>query len=272
MESVDMILYINLKQYMDLSWTDFILIRNVPFLLTQMTPRSPYNGQLPVKALRISLNKQTPPPLICTATIDNLTATPTDNNSVIIDWEDSSPGATSWRYSIDGGTILTIFEHPIIVPGLQPGDHSVTVVPVCGNGAENPSGGSTEEFSIVLPPLKLQLSAVLTTGRQPDNKLVLTVTANTAASQFFSFNFGQCVFNTGSNQQACRAYPGAIAADQYTTVMFNVGDTTHTIESVYFTPGADFGYIVKIVLFGLVGITPGQIEKAPGQTWVLQIQ
>jgi hypothetical protein len=272
MESVDMILYINLKQYMELSWTDFILIRNVPFLLTQMTPRSPYNGQLPVKALRISLTKTEPPALICTAAITNLSATPTEDQKVIIDWEDSSPGATSWRYSIDGGTILTVVQHPIVILGLQPGNHSVTVTPVCDNGAPNPAGGGTKEFNIAIPPMKLQLSAILTTGMQPHNKLQLTATCSTPAQQFFNFRFGQCVFNNTSNLQYCSAFPGAPNPDDYAMVIFNPGDTAHTVYSIRDTPGANFGFIVKIVVYGLSGISPAQIEKAPGQTWVLEVR
>lgn len=272
MEMVDMVLFLNLKQYTDLAWTDFILIRNTPYLLTQLTPQSPYNDRLPAKALRVNLTKVMPPPLICTAAIGDLSATVTDDNKVIVDWEDSSPGATSWRYSFDGGTILTVYEHPIVLIGMSPGPHSITVVPVCANGAPNPNGGQTTPFTIPVPALKIQLSAVLTTGMQPNNKLRLTATASTPVSGFLSFNFGQCTFNTGSNQQACRAYPGAIAADQYTTVSFITGDTTHTVDSVYFTPGADFGFITKIVVFGLVGITAAQIEKAPGQTWALEVR
>lgn len=54
-EDVDFVLYPELYEFMQIQWSDIFLINNVPYLLSQRTPRSPFNGNLPVKARRIQL-------------------------------------------------------------------------------------------------------------------------------------------------------------------------------------------------------------------------
>ncbi len=272
LESVDLVLYLNIKQYIDLTWTDFILIRNVPFLITQMTPQSPFNGRLPCKALRINLTKNSTPQPTCGATVINLEVVDNGNGSATIDWQEGVPGAVAWRYAINGGTSLTVSVHPIVIFGLPEGQHSVVVVPVCGNGASNPAGSASATFNLVLPQPTITLTAVLTTGAEPFNKLQLTAKTFSPWTGLIQFNFGQCVYNSTSNQQACRAFPGALRPDEYATLDFLPGSTSVTKNSNIDTPGDNFGFIVKIVVFGLVGISANKIVKAPGQSWILEVR
>lgn len=219
----------------------------------------------------------TPPPDPgCTATVSDITFTPgIEDGYMIVDWTDSAPGATIWKLYItkDGNSFMggiTVEAHPVPLTSLEPGNYHVVVVPFCD--ADNSGVNYVEgDFIIEAPTFALTLSAILTTGREPHNKLQITGVGSFAATSGFSFGFGQCCDNTSIPGPAtCSSYPGSTFPTPQGLFSFNVGDTTKMVESGVDTPGASFGVITKVVLFNLVGITPAQITKAEGQTWDLE--
>lgn len=216
-----------------------------------------------------------PPTPSCNAAVSDIMLTSPDPNKLIVDWTDSAAGATFYNIKLfkDGTEFNNGYYngHPIQFPGIASGNYHVIVIPYCD--ANLPGTNYVEgDITVSDPSFALILSAVLTTGRQPNNKLQLTATGTIASTSGFSFKFGQCTVNTTSSSEACRAFPGSPVPNPTSTVTFFAGDITKTVESAQVTPGADFGYITKIVIYDLVGITAAQITKAAGQTWTLVIQ
>lgn len=225
-----------------------------------------------------------PPDTACHATIvpGSLVITECGDNCRQFDFTEGNPGATFWYYLVTKGTVpaqgegfsATTPEHPFTVDGLTPGDWSIYIVPYCDleNIGENYAAAT---FNIPLPAFSIELSAILTTGRQPYNKLQLTAQSNVAVSQGFQFKFGQCCTNTSTGVNTCSGFPGATIPPPQAppgTMSFNTGDAQKMAESGYSTPGADFGTITKVVIYDLQGIEPSQITKAAGQTWALEFQ
>lgn len=230
-----------------------------------------------------NLQLPTPPDTACHATITpgSLTITECGDGCRTFDFTEGNPGATFWYYLVTKGTIpaqgdgfsATTSEHPFNVEGLTPGDWSIYIVPYCDldNIGENYAAAT---FNVPTPSFTLELSAVLTTGRQPFNKLQLTAQSDIPVSQGFQFKFGQCCTNTSTGANRCAGYPGTTIPppDAPPGIMsFNSGDIQKISESGYSTPGADFGAITKVVIYDLQGIEPSQITKAAGQTWTLEI-
>lgn len=76
--------------------------------------------------------------------------------------------ATQMRYRIDGGTwIGALITAVISISGIDPGDHMVEMVPVCGNGVEGT--GLTQDFTIVSQPITAQINWSLDIINKPDN-------------------------------------------------------------------------------------------------------
>lgn len=211
----------------------------------------------------------------CAAAVSNIVFDQPGDDQMTVDWTESSSGATFWQILLtrDGVNILTtnVNYHAINFNSLQPGDYHIIVIPYCDTNL--PGSNYVEgDFNIALPAFEIELSAVLTTGRNPKNKLQLTATGTAAATSGFSFKFGQCYFNTSIGSESCNGYPGAMfPPPSYPggVMSFNVGDTTKMTESGSNTAGSDYGYITQVVIYDLVGITPAQITKAVGQTWTL---
>lgn len=223
-----------------------------------------------------------PPENPCLAKIlaGSVTFAPCGEGCMTVDFTEEVAGATFWTCLVTQGTVpaqgpgfsITTSVHPFNVTGLTPGDWSVFIVPYCAADVVGVNYGDGT-FNIPAPAFELELSAVLTTGRDPNNKLQLTGTGNFASPTGFTFKFGQCCLNTSTGITACRAYPGSPVpppSAQPGIMSFNTGQTSNMVESGYATPGANFGTITKIVLFDLQGITPSQIKKAAGQTWTLE--
>jgi hypothetical protein len=122
------------------------------------------------------------------------------------------------------------------------------------------------------PAFKIEISAALTNFGS-NNHLILTAhsVGDVPAPGGFSFQWGQCVVNTSIPADACRAYPGSVLPTPTNTLTFNAGQTTVTQQSVTLTAGQSYGYITKVVLHNLLGITGADIVKAAGQSWTLQI-
>jgi hypothetical protein len=215
-----------------------------------------------------------PPEPECLAEVANLVFTPNGDGYMLITWDATVSGATFWQFIVtkDGQPFqtLNVTDTSFQYANLLTGNYSVTVIPFCDT--DFPGANYVEgSFDIAAPTFALTLSAILTTGRQPHNKLQLTGTGSFAAMSGFSFGFGQCVDNTSIPGPAtCSSYPGSTFPTPQGLFSFNPGDTTKMVESGADTPGADFGFITKVVLFNLVGITPAQITKAVGQTWDLE--
>lgn len=243
-------------------WIDKISYRPIAGMATvTLIPKNDSLAQLPDPS--------------CGATVSNLTFNSTEDNQMSVDWTEGVAGANYWQLLIfkDGDNYLTAnySTHPVNLTGLPVGNYHVYVVPYCENGLPG-ANYVDDQFEIALPDFAIELSAVLTTGRNPNNKLQLTATGNTAAISGFSFKFGQCTFNSSIGIEYCLSYPGSLSPPPSSpagVMSFNTGDTNKMVESGSSTPGADFGYITKVVLFDLVGITPAQITKAVGQTWTL---
>lgn len=215
-----------------------------------------------------------PPEPECLAEVSNLDFEANGDGYMLITWDASVPGATFWQLivTMDGQPFqtLNVTETSFQYANLLPGNYGVTIIPFCDvdfPGANYVQGS----FDIAAPTFALTLSAILTTGREPHNKLQLTGVGSFAATSGFSFGFGQCCDNTSIPGPAtCSSYPGSTFPTPQGLFSFNVGDTTKMVESGVDTPGASFGVITKVVLFNLVGITPAQITKAEGQTWDLE--
>lgn len=225
------------------------------------------------------------PPEQCTASITDgsviMDGFDFDAGTAEIDFTEGNAGATLWYYIVSQGSTPgsgtgfsgTTTAHPFTVSGITPGTWSVFIVPYCTETMVGQNYGAGT-FEMAAPPFAIELSAVLTTGLQPNNKLKLTAKSvgNIPAPVGFSFNWGQCVYNTSTNSEACRAYPGSVLPSPTNTFTFNGGDTEVTQDSVTNVAGANFGYITKIVLFNLTGITSADITKAAGQGWTLEFQ
>jgi hypothetical protein len=245
----------------------------------------PEQGQATVVAIpkNGSIIPEPPPPIPCQATIVDGSVTLTDFDweagTATVDFTEGNGGATQWFYIITQGStpgagtgfngVTTV--HPFEVSGLTPGTWSVFIAPYCTSDEVGLNYG-TGTFDLPAPPFKIELSAHLTTGLQPNNKLVLTATSvgNVPSPIGFSFNWGQCVYNTTVPAEYCRAFPGSVLPLPTNTITFNIGDITQTGNSVNSVPGANFGYITKIVLYNLTGISSADINKAAGQGWTLE--
>lgn len=54
-EEVDFTIYQKVHELLNANWSDILLVKNVPFLVSQRTQQSPYNGQIAIKAVPIPL-------------------------------------------------------------------------------------------------------------------------------------------------------------------------------------------------------------------------
>ncbi|SKD10109.1 hypothetical protein SAMN05660461_6009 [Chitinophaga ginsengisegetis] len=273
-EVVTFVLNLSMVEYMSLSWTDIILIRSVIYLPTQLNTGSPFltysgddAGAVTVKALRVTTEK--PAVWQCVAAVENVTVNYASGGIANVNFVESTPGANSWQYSIDGAAPITIYSHPFIIAA-PPGNHTIVITPLCGI-YPNASGAASASYLIPVKKVTITLSATLTDGNAPHNKMVLTAVADQAPADFmeaWSFEFGQCTVNTSIGEETCRGfipYPGGS-----TNMTFPPGTTSVTQQSSDDTPGSSFGYITTIRIWG-VSSPVAQLEfvKAPGQTWAL---
>lgn len=270
LEEVEMLLYLNLKEFRALDWTDVILIRNTPLLLTQMTPQSPYDDRCPCKAIKLDFSPVPASSTPCIATVGNIMVLDNHDGSITVSFTQAAPGASSWQVSLDGGTPFLKTETAFILYGISTGLHQITITPMCGD-TPRPEGAATELFEIAEWEVAITLSAQLTTGRGSNNKLQLTITLNHMNTIPINFKFGQCFINTSSGIQYCMGYPGSPNPAAYTPVTLQY-TTQIVVESTAYTAGADFGSITRIVLFDISGIDPSKISKAAGQSWELVLQ
>jgi hypothetical protein len=244
----------------------------------------PEQGQATIVAIpkNNSIIPEPPTPIPCQATIVDGSVTMTDFDweagTATVDFTEGNAGATQWSYIITQGStpgagtgfngITTT--HPFSVGGLTPGTWSVFIAPYCTPDEVGLNYGAGT-FELESPPFKIELSAVLT-NLGSNNHLVLT--ANTVgavpAPAGFSFQWGQCVYNTSIPTNACRAYPGSVLPLPTNTMTFSAGDTTQSQNSVTITAGSGYGYITKIVIYNLTGISSADIIKAAGQGWTLE--
>lgn len=215
----------------------------------------------------------------CSATIldGNVVINVSDTipGQVEISFTEGVSGADNWQWTLqqtDGPyfTTGTATEYPLIISGIPPGNYTLDVYPYCGtNIGENVGNGT---FSISVEYL-VQLSAILSNNPYPDNYMILTATGNIPAPSGFTFKFGQCaVVTTFPPGEGCSGFVGSGAPEDFATMFMALGGTSANEDSTAVTPGSSYGYISKIVIYDLVGITAAQISKAPGQTWTLIIQ
>lgn len=274
-EVVTFVLNLSLIEYINLNWSDLILVRSALYLQSQQTPGSPFLvrsrddiAQLTVKALRVTSDK--PASLQCTAAVENVAVNYTSGGLANVNFVETVPGASSWQYSVDGAAPITVYSHPFII-GATPGNHTIVITPLCGI-YPNAAGAASAEYVIPVNKVTITLSAVLTQNNDPHNRLVLTAVADRAPADFleaWSFAFGYCTVNTTTGSETCQGfvpYPGGIGG----SMSFPIGVTNVTQQGGDDVPGANFGYITTIRIWGVV--SPGvQLEfvKAPGQTWTL---
>jgi hypothetical protein len=219
-----------------------------------------------------------PPEPECLAEVGNLQFTPNGDGYMLITWDATVPGATFWQLIVtkDGQPFQTVnsLQTSFQYANLLPGSYSVIVIPFCDTdfpGANYQQG----DFDISAPTFELTLTAILTNGPEPNNRMQLTATNSVAVTSGFSFKFGQCtLFDLFPDfGDVCSSFPGSTYPPPGTpggVISFNVGDTIKMAESGGYTVGSTFGHITKVVLYDLVGITPAQITKAVGQTWTLE--
>ncbi len=244
----------------------------------------PEQGQATIVAIpkNNSIIPEPPVPIPCQATIVEGSVTLTDfdweTGTATVDFTEGNPGATLWSYIVTQGSTPgsgigssgLATSHPFEVGGLTPGTWSVFIAPYCTPDEVGLNYGSGT-FELESPPFAIELSAVLT-NLGSNNHLLLTATTvgGVPAPAGFSFQWGQCVYNTSIPTEACRAYPGSVLPSPTNTMTFNAGDTTQAQTSVTNTAGSSYGYITKIVLYNLTGIASADISKAAGQGWTLE--
>lgn len=244
----------------------------------------PEEGQATITAIpkNNSVLPEIPGPEPCQASIVEGSATMGDYDfeagTAVIDFTEGNAGATLWSYIVTQGETPgagigfsgTTTEHPFTVGDLTPGTWSVFIVPYCSPDQVGINYG-VGTFDLEAPPFSIELTATLTNFGS-NNHLVLTAHSigDIPAPATFSFQWGQCVVNTSIPTEACRAYPGSPIPSPTNTLTFNAGETTVTQQSVTITAGSSYGYITKVVLYNLSGITSADISKAAGQGWTLQ--
>jgi hypothetical protein len=272
-ELVKFTLNLSLVDYINLTWTDVILIRSVMYLQYQQTSTSPFLarsgddfGTLTVQALRISGN--IPAPILCTAAVGNVAVTYVSGATASVNFVETVPGATRWQYTIDGGTAITVTSHPFIIAAV-PGNHTIIVTPLCGNNP-NAAGAGTVQYQIPVKKVTITLSAYLTQG-QEHNKMVLTAVASEAPADIlgsWDFEFGQCTRTTSSGVTLCKGFVPYFGNS--CNMQFVVGDVSVTKQSTEDTPAADAGHITLIRIWA-VNSPNVQLEfvKAPGEAWDL---
>lgn len=270
MEVVSLSYKLSFSEYLNLNWTDLLLVKNVLYLNIQHTPTIPFTGTLALKALRIGSNRATANP--CVAAVVSITVSYTDGDFAMVDFTENPTGSSAWEYTLDDGFSVTVTTHPFRLP-VSPGAHKITITPMCGE-VPNSAGAFTQSFVIPNPIVRITLKAELTTGQQPFNKMVLIAKASMAPNvpaEAWRFNFGQCVVNTSiPGSHYCNGYnagngiPGII---QFRPLVAAV-----SAQSGNSTPGANFGYITKVIIWGIYSPKYKlQIEKAPGENWELEV-
>ena len=216
---------------------------------------------------------QLPQPPVCNAAIQegSITITGFDYNTkkATVDFVESIPGATFWSYIITKGTVPAESEgfngvttvHPFEVTGLEPGTWSVFLVPYCDENRPGPSYASGT-FELPAPPCSIIIYAKLTRSPAGRNHVRLYIDIQgTNRPAFASFNWGYCYYRYGAGQR-CHSFPGADPATPTNLVTFGPNTPEHTEwDSVLNTVSEPEGYIQKIVIFGLSGITSAQITK-----------
>lgn len=244
----------------------------------------PEQGQATIVAIpkNNSIIPEPPVPIPCQATIVEGSVTLTDfdweTGTAQIDFTEGNPGATLWSYIVTQGSTPgsgigssgLATSHPFEVGGLTPGTWSVFIAPYCTPDEVGLNYGAGT-FELASPPFQIELTASLT-NLGANNHLILTATTigGVPAPAGFSFQWGQCVYNTSIPTEACRAYPGSVLPSPTNTMTFIAGDTTQSQSSVTITAGSSYGYITKVVLYNLTGITSADISKAAGQGWTLE--
>ena len=221
------------------------------------------------------------PPETCGATIVPGSITLTDfeydgsEGVAKLDFTEGVPGATLWHFIVTQGSTPgsgpgisgNATFHPITIGGLSPGTWSAFIVPYCdvANVGANYAEGT---FELPAPALKMLIDAKLIST----NKAQMTITPDTGitVTTAFSFKWGLCFVNTSSGLTYCHGFPGASPATPETTVNYPIGGTSVISVSAQGTAGPSFGYIQKIVIFDMVGITAAEISKASLSSWPLE--
>lgn len=247
----------------------------------------PNAGQANIKMIPKN-NTQLPdiiPPEGCQATI--VTGSVTMNNfdftatTAEIDFTEGAPGATFWYYIITQGNTPgagdgfsgTTNVHPFTVAGITPGQWSVFIVPYCDDNDVGQNYGAGT-FDMPFPPFSIEISAHLTGPGGSQNHVILTAQSigNVPAQTNVEFNWGHCVVNTSIPFEYCASYPGSPDPTPTNSFLLPIGQANASQQSIKLTPGSNFGYITKIVIFNIVGISQSQITKAAGQAWTLEFQ
>lgn len=164
---------------------------------------------------------------------------------------------TTNSYSLSGLDRVTVYE--------------VRVTAKCSNNQTQPS----DILAFRTTNSLMTVSFTLTTGMDPNNHAQLNATLTDPIWQRVSFKWGMCVINTtiSNTFQYCYGFDGAShGADSYTQSGFNSGMTSITYNSTHTTPGGNFGYITKIVIYDIEGISPWDIQKAAGENYEFIIQ
>ena len=129
----------------------------------------------------------------CSSSIDSITV---DTTAFTIS-NTHSGAATQMRYRIDGGMwIDALITDVISIASLDPGSHTVDMVPVCSNGVEG--AGMTQAFTIVSQPARSKINWSFTTIVSHDSLTiyvngVLVETDTSNASGFFMAPVGSTV-------------------------------------------------------------------------------
>jgi hypothetical protein len=86
-----------------------------------------------------------------------------------------------------------------------------------------------------------------------------------------SFKWGYCVYNTTIPAQSCYGFSGASNGGTPTQTTIPTGTMGYTQYSSSNTVGANYGYIVKIVIYDIQGIPASKIQLAAGQNYSLVV-
>jgi hypothetical protein len=215
------------------------------------------------------------PPAGCEATVitDSVMLTDFDysTKTAVLDFTEGVSGATLWRINLIrlsplSNSIFDITEHPYTIEGVTPGEYQVIVIPYCDAdniGANVASGSAT----FATPPLNIELRLQYLPGSVIRKiRIVATPVGEATFTSLFSFRYGQCAGGF------CNGFPSSPTNPLlYSTITGIQGNPSAQADS-----NANIGAsatVDRVVLSGLVGITPGQISKAAGEAgWTLEFE
>lgn len=117
-------------------------------------------------------------------------------------------------------------------------------------------------------PLFAKFHVVLSTGRDPRNVPIYTLTLSRISSSPVSISIRIRGQNTSAGGII---YNKGFGNANITVLTVPAGNTTLTQEGIYYTPGSNFGTIDEIQLFNVSGVINSNISPVTGDTYLFSV-